>query len=78
MSKQEEQEMNELFDAFNVIPLSEEIARATWQLRRKIKIKLPDAIIAATALHYGLALVTRNAADFQRVPGLQCLDPHAF
>jgi len=31
-------------------------------------LKVPDAIIAATALHLELALVTRNINDFQKVP----------
>ena len=29
-----------------------------------------DILIAATALHYGLALATRNLAHFNRIPGL--------
>jgi tRNA(fMet)-specific endonuclease VapC len=33
-----------------------------------------DILIAATALEYNLAVVTHNLREFQRVPGLQCLD----
>jgi tRNA(fMet)-specific endonuclease VapC len=29
-----------------------------------------DPILAATALHYGLGIATRNAAHFTRIPGL--------
>jgi len=35
------------------------------EIRRKKKLKLPDAIIAATAAHHGLILVTRNIKDFK-------------
>ena len=34
-----------------------------------------DSIIAATALHHGLTLVTRDVADFRRVPGLVLENP---
>lgn len=33
-----------------------------------------DSLLAATALHHGLGLVTRNARDFS-FPGLEVLDP---
>jgi len=39
------------------------------------KIKLPDAIIAATALIEGFILVTRNTDDFKKFPTLELLNP---
>jgi predicted nucleic acid-binding protein len=30
-----------------------------------------DLLIAATAVHHGLTLVTRNLRHFQRIPNLQ-------
>ena len=33
-------------------------------------LSVPDAIIAATAIKQGLALVTLNRGDFEGIPGL--------
>ena len=44
-------------------------------LRGQSAIKLPDAIIAASALVEGLPLMTGNVADFKSVSGLTLLDP---
>lgn len=33
-------------------------------IRRESGTRLPDALIAATALEHGLGLVTRNVSDF--------------
>ena len=44
--------------------------------QKKHKIKLPDAIIAATAIVYGLTLITRNTADFNDLKNLELLNPH--
>jgi len=44
-------------------------------LRREGKIKLPDSVIAATALHKGLDIVTRNEDDFKDVEGLKVYNP---
>ena len=35
----------------------------------------PDLFLAATALQYGLTLVTRNVDDYRRVRGLALLNP---
>jgi predicted nucleic acid-binding protein len=38
-------------------------------------MNLGDAIIGATAMEYGLPLVTRNVDDFRHIPGLQVINP---
>jgi len=46
-------------------------------IRSTVSIKLPDAIIAASALTANLPLLTRNTDDFGRVKGLVVIDPFA-
>ena len=41
------------------------------RIRRECHLKLPDALIAATALLNGVPVVTANARDFERVGLLQ-------
>jgi predicted nucleic acid-binding protein len=48
----------------------------TIAIRKSNKTKLPDAIIAATALVNELTLITRNTADFKNITGLNLLDPY--
>jgi predicted nucleic acid-binding protein len=59
-----------------VLPITEEISDRTIELRKDYKIKLPDALIAATALVYNFTLVSRNVSDFKRIIGLNCVDAH--
>jgi hypothetical protein len=49
---------------FHTLPLTAEIAERAFLLRRASGIKLPDAIIQATAEGSGRVLVTRNTRDF--------------
>lgn len=49
---------------FKVIALDDEIAARAVALRRTHRIKLPDAVIWATAQIAGRLLVTRNTRDF--------------
>lgn len=58
----------------NVLSLSETIVERTIQLKQAGKIKLPDAIIAATALCHNLELVTHNVKDFDGI-NLAISDP---
>lgn len=59
-----------------VIELEQAVKLRTAEIRKQYpKIKLPDAIIAATVLVYDLTLVTRNAKDFENVTGLATVDP---
>ncbi len=50
--------------SFHVFGLDEKIAENAVRLRRDHRIKLPDAIIWATAQTYSMILVTRNIKDF--------------
>ncbi len=59
-----------------IIDLTSAIADRTIHIRKIYKIKLPDAIIAATALVHELTLITRNIADFQRIDGIKIINPH--
>ena len=45
------------------------------ELRKARKIKLPDAIIAATAIVHDLILVSRNDKDFAAIPSLRYSNP---
>src|SRR5690554_3905340 len=69
---------NEFIQAAQVIPLSETVVQQTIEIRKTYKIKLPDAIIAATAMVYGLTLITRNTSDFYPIQQLPCIDIHHF
>jgi predicted nucleic acid-binding protein len=57
------------------IPISSEIAEQTIEIRKAYKIKLPDAVIAATALTSKLKLVTRNSKDFAQIAGIILVNP---
>ncbi len=61
-----------------VLDLSVSIVDASIEIRKRRRTKLPDAIIAATALVYGFVLVTRNTSDFKDIDGLKLLDPHTL
>lgn len=58
-----------------IYPLSPAVVQQTIDIRRSRKIKLPDAIIAATALAYNFTIISRNVSDFSGIAGLTCLDP---
>ena len=60
----------------NLVYIDEVITEKTIELRKAYKIKLLDAIIAATELVYNLPIITRNAADFKNIAELMPIDPY--
>jgi predicted nucleic acid-binding protein len=66
---------NDLFSKLSEIPISEQVVERAIALRVIRKIKIPDAIVAASALAMELPLVTRNARDFTGIQGLMIIDP---
>jgi predicted nucleic acid-binding protein len=74
-----EQHYKTLSDFINdatVLDLTNNVVEESIDIRKKYKTKLPDAIIAATALVYDLVLISRNTSDFKNIDGLQVIDPH--
>jgi len=55
--------------------LEEAIILKAIEIRKINRVKLPDAIVAATALVNSQILITRNVSDFKNINGLQVIDP---
>jgi predicted nucleic acid-binding protein len=53
-----------LLGEFNVVPLDDQVAEEAATLRRVHRMKLPDAVIWASARIQGRLLVSRNSKDF--------------
>ena len=67
------QETEEYLANFAIRELSPEIARRTAELRfHRRSLKIPDAVIFASAQEHGAILVTRNTRDFPAsTPGVR-------
>jgi predicted nucleic acid-binding protein len=74
LEPEEEVLVLEFLKQFDLHYVTDEIIEATIQLRRKRKIKTPDAVIAATALVQGLYVCTRNISDFKNI-GVNYINP---
>lgn len=61
-----------------IFDLTSSIVDISIDIRKKHKTKLPDAIIAATAIAYDMILLSRNVSDFKNIQGLQVVDPHTI
>lgn len=53
------------------IPVDRAIAERAGRVRREHGLRMPDALIAATALERRLGLATRNTKHFEPVRGLR-------
>jgi len=68
----------DLLDHFPVLPITTDIADAAARLRRRARLKLPDALQAAMAAANQLTLVTRNTRDFQPGGSPNVLIPYSL
>jgi hypothetical protein len=64
-------QISSFLSEMTVVELTEEIRKLAVDLRRRHALKLPDAIVAATALSLQAQLVT-NDTKLLHVPGLTC------
>ncbi len=53
------------------IPVDRAIAERASRIRREFGVRMPDALIAATALERKLSLSTRNKKHFESIRGLR-------
>ena len=71
-SPEDEKACLEFLSGFAVHHLSAEIAKEAVRIGKAFRIRLPDAIVWATARSEGCLLVTRNSKDFpQSEPGVR-------
>lgn len=69
---EEEKACGDFLSRFTVHYLSAEIATEAVKVRRQFRVRLPDAIVWATARVNACLLVTRNAKDFPaKDPGVR-------
>jgi predicted nucleic acid-binding protein len=61
---QDEQVIRAFLSQFELLPVDDGVSAEAVAIRRTRKIKLPDAIILATARTTGRLLITRNTKDF--------------
>jgi len=67
--------IREMLDQFTLIPITEDIEELTISSRQRYRIKLPDALIAATAYQTSSILVTHDVKDFKRIVEIRSLNP---
>jgi predicted nucleic acid-binding protein len=73
--KSKEQLMKSFVEDATILALIPEVVAKCVSIRRSRKIKIPDAIIAATAIVNNLTLITSDS-DFQNIQGLNVIDPY--
>lgn len=66
--------MIEVFDISDVFEEYGQIRRALKKIRKDLDREVGqfDMLIGATALHYGLTVVTDNIKHFSLMPGVKC------
>src|SRR5579871_3107283 len=69
LTPEDRADLQAFLDATEILPLTSAIAQRAIALRQLRKMKLGDAVIAATALEEKCELLTRNVADFREIEG---------
>jgi len=62
ITNDEERVITDRLSKFIYLPITYEIEDLAITLRRNRKVKLPDALVAATAMYHGLELLTLDKA----------------
>jgi len=76
LTKPEEEKLAELLKHFVEVGVDSSTVDKAITIRKATRIKVPDAIIAATAIIKECSLVTRNTEDFKGISGLNIINPY--
>jgi toxin FitB len=71
----DERRVGRLLGALVELPVDRAIAERGGRIQRAFGARLPDALVAATAIEHGLALLTRKTRDFEMIKGLRLREP---
>ena len=71
LTAEEEKKVQEFLGQVTICELTQAIRARAVQLRKAEHLKLPDAVVCATAMEFGVELWT-NDAGFAKVSGLRC------
>ena len=63
----EEKLLNDIMKKIEMISINESIIEKVIEVRKKFKVKLPDAIIFSTSVYLNADLITFNEKDFRNL-----------
>ena len=75
LSVEEEEALTAVIEELAEVAVSSRTIDEAIRIRKHNQIKVPDAIIAATAIEHKASLVTRNEVDFKHIINLTVYNP---
>jgi hypothetical protein len=72
----EEQKISSLLKNFSEVGIDSKTIDQAVMIRKAVRIKIPDAIIAASAMLTESSLLTRNTNDFKGIGELTLVNPY--
>ena len=76
LAKPEEEKLAELLKHFVEVGVDSSTVDKAITIRKATRSRVPDAIIAATAIIKECSLITRNTEDFKGISGLNIINPY--
>lgn len=67
--------IDQFLSEFEIVPLDENLAKYSGEIRLNYQLPFADAIVAATAIYTQSVLVTRNVKHFSKIKNLKIKKP---
>lgn len=75
LNPEEERHLKKLIELFIEVAVTADVIDKAIAIRRIKRVRIPDALIAATALQTNSTLITRNTDDFKDIDDLKPINP---